>query len=211
MQAACGVGNDHVIAAGRGRLDGVEDDRRRVGALTCADDGHTGAVRPDLQLFAGGSTEGVTGRQHHALALAGIVIGELGDAGGLAHAVDTDDQNDRRLAGKVHLGVRRHFFGNDVAQGIGGFFAGLQALFAHAVAQLVHQTHSHFAAHVRKDELFFQVIVHVVVDDTAGQGVEDIAPEAGAGLFQTRFHFFLFFFFVFLAKSEEPHSVLLLL
>ena len=60
-------------------------------------------------------------------------------------------------------------------------------------------------------KLFFQVIVHVVVDDTAGQGVQNVAPETGAGLFQTRFHFFLFFFFVFLAKSEEPHSVLLLL
>ena len=49
------------------------------------------------------------------------------------------------------------------------------------------------------------------IDDAAGEGVEDVAPETGAGLFQTRFHFFLFFLFVFLAKSEEPHSVLLLL
>ena len=79
----------------------------------------------------------------------------------------------------------------------------------HTVAQLIHQTHGHLAAHICKDELLFQIIVHIIVDDAAGEGVEDIAPETGAGLFQTRFHFFLFFFFVFLAKSEEPHGVLL--
>ena len=209
MQTACGVGNDHIIAACGGRLYGVENDSRRVCALACADDGHTGAVGPDLQLFAGCGTEGIACGQHHLFALAGVVIGQLCNAGGLAHAVHANDQNDGRLAGKIHLGIRCHFLGNDVPQGIRRLFAGLQALFVHTVAQLVHQTHGHLAAHIRKDELLFQIIVHIIVDDAAGEGVEDIAPETGAGLFQTRFHFFLFFFFVFLAKSEEPHGVLL--
>ena len=209
MQTACGVGNDHVIAACGGRLYGVENDSRRVCALACADDGHTGTFCPDLQLFAGSGTEGIACGQHHLFALAGVVIRQLCNAGGLAHAVHSNDQNDGRLSGKVHFSLRRHLLGNDVPQGICRFFAGLQALLAHPVPQLVHQTHGHFAAHIRKDELLFQIIVHFVVDDAAGEGVEDIAPETGAGLFQTRFHFFLFFFFVFLAKSEEPHSVLL--
>ena len=209
MQTACGVGNDHVIAACGGRLYGIENDSRRVCALARTDDGHTGAFCPDLQLFAGCSTEGIACSQHHLFALAGVVICQLCNAGGLAHAVHSNDQNDGRPAGKVHFSLRRHLLGNDVPQGICRFFAGLQALLAHPVPQLVHQTHGHFAAHIRKDELLFQIIVHFVVDDAAGEGVEDIAPETGAGLFQTRFHFFLFFFFVFLAKSEEPHSVLL--
>ena len=124
-------------------------------------------------------------------------------------AEEMTPEAEMNLSGKVHFRLRRHLLGNDVPQGICRFFAGLQALLAHPVPQLVHQTHGHFAAHIRKDELLFQIIVHFIVDDAAGEGVEDIAPETGAGLFQTRFHFFLFFFFVFLAKSEEPHSVLL--
>ena len=85
---------------------------------------------------------------------------------------------------------------------------GTSQKFQKKVAQAVKRAR-HLAAHICKDELLFQLIVHIIVDDAAGEGVEDIAPETGAGLFQTRFHFFLFFFFVFLAKSEEPHGVLL--
>ena len=45
VQAACGVGNDHVVAAGGGGLDGVKDDRRRVGTFTGLHDGHPCAVK----------------------------------------------------------------------------------------------------------------------------------------------------------------------
>ena len=205
MQAACGVGNDHVVAAGGGGLDGVKDDRRRVGTFSGLHDGHPCAVSPDLQLLAGSSTEGIARSQHHPLALPGVVIGQFGNAGGLAHAVDPNDQNDGGLAAQVHLSFRRHLLGNDVAQGICRLFAGLEALFLHAVAQLVHQMDRHIAAHVGQDQLFFQLIVHVIVDHAAGERIHNAAPEAGAGLFQARFHLVFFFF----SESEEPHGVLL--
>ena len=119
------------------------------------------------------------------------------------------DQNDGRRAAQVHLSFGAHLIGNEVAQFVAGLLTGFQALLVHPVPQLVHQFDGHFTAHIGQNELLFQLIVHIIVDDAAGEGVEDIAPETGAGLFQTRFHFFLFFFFVFLAKSEEPHGVLL--
>ena len=63
----------------------------------------------------------------------------------------------------------------------------------------------HIAAHVGQDQLFFQLIVHVIVDHAAGERIHNAAPEAGAGLFQARFHLVFFFF----SESEEPHGVLL--
>ena len=188
MQAACGIRNDQIIAACGGRLDRVKNDSGGVCALARPDKGHTRPVGPDLQLFAGGGTEGIACSQHDLFALTGIEIGQLGNAGGLAHAVDADDQNDGGLAVQCHLGLRGHLLGNDVAQGICGLFAGFQPLVAHTIAELVHQMHRHLTAYVGKDQLFLQIIVHLIVDDAAGQGVHNAAPEAGAGLFQTRFH-----------------------
>ena len=201
MQAPGGVGNDHVIAAGGGRFHRVKNDGGGVGSLTGLDQRDPGAVGPDLQLLAGGGTEGVACSQHDPATLTGVVIGQLGNAGGLAHAVHANDQNDGRLAGKIHLGIRCHFLGNDVAQGIRRLFAGLQALFVHAVAELIHQFDGHFAADIGQDELFFQLIVKVIVDLAAGECVQDIAPKARAGLFEAVFHLVFFFF----TKSKKSH------
>ena len=116
MQAACGIRNDQIIAACGGRLDRIKDDGGGVCAFACADDGHTGAACPDLQLLAGGGTECITGRQHHLAALTGVVIGQLGNAGGLAHAVDADDQNDGGLAVQIHRVAGGQLLADDAAQ-----------------------------------------------------------------------------------------------
>ena len=106
------------------------------------------------------------------------------------------------MAVQRHLGFGAHLVGDQLPQLVGRFFAGLQALLLHAVPQLVHQFDGHFAAHVRQNELLFQFIVEVVVDLAAGQCIEDVAPEARAGLLQAIFHFIFFFF----AKSKESHG-----
>ena len=202
METAGGIGDDHVIAPGGGRLHGVEDNGSRVCALAGLDDRHTGAARPDLQLLAGSGAEGVACGQHDLFALTGVVVGQLCDAGGLAHAVDANDEDDGGMAVQRHFGLRAHLVGDDVAQSVSRLFAGLEALFLHAVAEGVHQLHGDVAAHVGEDELFFQLIVEVVVDLAAGEGVQDVAPKARAGLFEAVFHFVLFFF----AKSKESHG-----
>ena len=69
VQAACGIGNDHVVALGRGALDRVKDDGGGVGTLTGLHQRHTGAVGPELQLLAGSGAEGIARGQHHTLAL----------------------------------------------------------------------------------------------------------------------------------------------
>ncbi|MNR17457.1 hypothetical protein D3C85_1341180 [compost metagenome] len=61
-QAAGGVGDDDVDAAGHGSLHRIVADGGGVAALLC-DHGDVVALTPGNQLFAGGSTEGVTGGQ----------------------------------------------------------------------------------------------------------------------------------------------------
>ena len=66
---------------------------------------------------------------------------------------------------------------------------------------LHHQFDGHFTAHIGQNELLFQLIVKIIIDLAAGEGIHNIAPEARAGLFEAVFHLIFFFF----AKSKEAH------
>ena len=61
------------------------------------------AVAPGLQLLARGRAEGVGRAEHHAATVGHEHPGELAGGGGLAGAVDADDEHDRRVLG---VGVR---------------------------------------------------------------------------------------------------------
>ena len=104
-------------------------------------------------------------------------------------------------AAQVHLSFGAHLIGNEVAQFIAGLLTGFQALLVHPVPQLVHQFDGHFTAHIGQNELFFQLIVKIIIDLAAGEGIHNVAPEARAGLFEAVFHLIFFFF----AKSKEAH------
>jgi hypothetical protein len=54
----------------------------------------TDDVAPGLELLDGGGTEGVGGCDHDLLAVLAVGLGELGDAGRLAGAIDADDEDD---------------------------------------------------------------------------------------------------------------------
>ena len=81
-----------LVILGLGGLDAVEDHGSGIGALMLADDHGAGALRPDLQLVGSGGAEGVACNQQNLLALLDQPGGDLADGGGLAHAVDADDQ-----------------------------------------------------------------------------------------------------------------------
>jgi hypothetical protein len=99
--------DQHVVDPARlGRLEGVEDHRRRVGARLRAHHRHPQALAPERELLDGRGAEGVGGGEQHRLPLPERALGELGDRGRLAGAVDADDQRDpgagsaeRRLRG----------------------------------------------------------------------------------------------------------------
>ena len=88
------IDQHHVGAFGDRRADRVEHHRGGIGTLPLADDWHSGAVGPDFELLVGGGAEGVGGGNHHLFARLVVVVGKLGDAGGLARAVHADDHDD---------------------------------------------------------------------------------------------------------------------
>ena len=68
VEPAGRVGDEDVDAARGGRVDGVEDDRGRVGAGGVGDDRHVRPVGPDLELFDGGRAERVRRGEQDRLA-----------------------------------------------------------------------------------------------------------------------------------------------
>jgi len=210
VQAACGIGNDHVVALGGGALDRVKDDGGGVGTLTGLHQRHTGAVGPQFQLFAGSGAEGIARGQHHTLAFLLIQVGQLGDGGGLAHAVDANDQNHGRFTVQLHRVAGGQFLADDLAQFVQCLLAVLEVLFLHGIPQLVHQAHSAHGADIGQNQLFFQCVIQVVVDLGMGQRVDNVLEKARAGLFQAVLHFLLLLELllrdVALEKVEKSHG-----
>ena len=101
----------------------IEGERRRIRARLTSDDLGAGTLPPHLELIDRGGAEGIAGRQQNALPVLAVEVGELADGGGLAGAVDADDQHHKRLVCRVDgersghgLQDRGHFIGEGAAQ-----------------------------------------------------------------------------------------------
>ena len=164
VQAACGIDDNDVAAARLRRRDRVKDDRRRVCALAVPDDVRTRALRPNLELVGRRRAERVRRGQHDLFALADIACRQLADRGGLADAVDADDQNDRWLARDVERLIVKHVVGQHLAQQVaqlGGrcCLAQLCTLF-----HLGDDLRGGRRAYIRKDERFLELLEKILVD-----------------------------------------------
>ena len=91
VQAAGGVGENHIYIFCPCRLNCIKDNRGTIGAGMLGDHRDLIALTPDLKLFNRGGSKGITGRQHHGLALLLKLSRQLANGGGLADTIDTDD------------------------------------------------------------------------------------------------------------------------
>ena len=73
---------------------GLEGDGRGVAALGAADDLDADPLAPGGELVDGGGAEGVGRAEHDRLVLGDEDPRDLADGGGLAGAVDADDEDD---------------------------------------------------------------------------------------------------------------------
>ncbi len=97
LQAPGRVDQQQIGALGPGLRERIIGEARRIGALLARDHRCAGALAPDLQLLHRRGPERVAGGQHDLQPLAAIMLRQLADGGGLAAAVDADDQHDMRL------------------------------------------------------------------------------------------------------------------
>jgi hypothetical protein len=108
LQAAGSVDEQHVHVLAARFGERVESEAGGVGARRARDHRRTAAAPPDVELVDSGRTEGIAGGEHHRAALGVELGGELADGGGLARAVDADDERNERLslADQERLGHR---------------------------------------------------------------------------------------------------------
>ena len=128
------------------------------------DDVRTRALRPDLELVGRRRAERVRRGQHDLFALADITCRQLADRGGLADAVDADDQNDRRPARDIERLIVEHIVGQHLAQQVAqlGGRRGLAQLCA--LFHLGNDLRGGRRAYIRKDERFLELLEEILVD-----------------------------------------------
>ncbi|MND54073.1 hypothetical protein D3C80_451250 [compost metagenome] len=188
VQAASGVGDQHVDATGLGGLYGIEDHRSGVGAGVLGDHRDLVTLAPYLQLLDRSGTEGVASSQHHFLAFELQLLGQFADGGGLAGAVHTDHQDHIGLVLRLYhqrlldrAQQRSQFFLQRLVQGIG---VG-QLLAGNLLGQVLDDGGSGFHANVGGQQSGFDFVEQVVIDDFLAQEQAGHAlADAGAGLRQ---------------------------
>jgi hypothetical protein len=96
VKTACGIDDDGVGVTRFGGCNRVVDYGGRICAGFLLDDLDAVALRPDFELLDGGGAERVRSAKNDAAALLLQAIRQLADAGGLACAVDANDENHPR-------------------------------------------------------------------------------------------------------------------
>jgi hypothetical protein len=149
------------------------------------------ALAPLLELVDGGGAEGVGGSDYDVSAVAAIGVGELGDAGRLAGAVDADHKHDGRpwgLGAGIALAVEPEAApwldpfqdGNELFLEDGTYEGRLPyALLLHALLETRQDVLSRADTDVGADEQLLQLEPEVVVDAGALEEAGD-AAEPGA-------------------------------
>ena len=165
------IDQDHVVPLGDGAFHGVEGDGGGVGVLALSDEIGPGALSPNPQLVYGRGPERVGGPDGDLEAPLGELVAEFADGRGLAHAVDSDDQENigafglRQVqvcgliapVGFEHAGDFLAEHGQQTVDG-GGVLPGGTVLDA------LHDLHRGLHADVTGDQGLLELFEHVGVD-----------------------------------------------
>ena len=173
VEPSGGVHQDDVAVPGLGGAHRVKDHRGGVGTFVLLDDLHPRPLGPDGELVGGGGPEGVAGAEEDLLPLSLQGGGQFADGGGLAHAVDPDEEDHRGAGGEVQALVShcQHVLEHP-AQTVPHLLLVLELLALHPALELLHRLEGGVHTHVGQDEGLLQLIVKVVVD--GGEARKDV-------------------------------------
>ena len=125
---------------------------------------HACAVRPLAELFRSRRAERVRRRDHRLSAGLRVLVCDLADRGGLADAVDPDDQDRRRSLVRRKRRIDAHGVCDQLRKRGLCLRALGHLLRLHAVSERVQKTLGRFHAHVGKDHRLFEFLIEIVVD-----------------------------------------------
>ncbi len=171
MQTSCGVDNHHVGPISLGRGKSVVGNGCRVGTHLLLDDRHANTLTPDANLLDSSGTESVGSAKINLLARLLKLIGKLADSGGLAHTVDTHNENHvRAMVGRklpvvvitrIVFGKQR---GNLVAHDTVKLGCRHILVAGHTLLNALDDFKGSCHADVGSDESLLKVVEHLVVD-----------------------------------------------
>jgi hypothetical protein len=167
-------------------LDGVEHDCPRVAALVAPHQLGAHPLGPQLELLGGRGPEGVAGGHDHRPALGHLLVADLADGGGLAHAVDPDEQPDVGLAGldaQRAVGDRQALLEVGL-EGVDQLLGRGDALGLDLGPQLVEEGGGGGDADVGPDQGLLQLLPGLLVDLGAGPHRAEVAGQQAPGLAQ---------------------------
>ena len=155
----------HVRPAGFGCGHGVEHDRGRVSALLLCVTMSTPARSAQMTSCSAAAARKVSAAaQQHLLALRLAAGGQLADGGGLAHAVDADEEDDGRLAAQVQRRVAHpHHVRQNLLHALPCAFHVLDLLRFGAGTELIDRLESGLHPHVSQDHGFLQIIIKFII------------------------------------------------
>ena len=183
VQSPGGVGQYHIDVPRPRGLQGIENHGTRIGSRLLGAELRAGALGPDVQLLDRGGAKGVACHEHHAQALIAQSPRELADAGGLARAVDADDEHHERL-GAAH-DLQRPLAGLEQLDQPGAHGAQqrldvVELMARHAPVQVAQDVVRGLDTDVREQQPRLEVLEHRGVDLAPAQQSAQITRDGGA-------------------------------
>ena len=140
------------------------------------------ALGPHAELLAGRGPEGVAGGHDHLVPAADLALAQLADGGGLAHAVDADEQPHRRRLRRRSAGIRSKPDSralSSVLQRVEQLLGVGEPLGLDPGPQRVEQLGGRLDADVGPDQRLLELVPGLVVDPAPGPDRAEVARAAG--------------------------------
>jgi hypothetical protein len=160
------------------------------------DDVGANDLAPGLELLDRGGAEGIAGGDDHLLAVLAVGLGELRDAGGLAGAVDADDEDDVGARGwrRLLLAPDAAFLAAGVEDAdkllleeIADDGGVVDTVLLDVELEVAEDLLGGDDARIGADEELFELVPDLVVDLAAVEEDGDVAEPALAGAFESLF------------------------
>ena len=164
METPGSIYNKHVNIALLCGGNRVVHYRRRVRSLVLANKLHACSVTPYGKLIDCRRAEGIRRRYENPLALGPEIGGNFSDGGGLAHAVYSDHENDRRMCVKLQRLALTHKLPENFTKCALYIFGFLDISAFNAFPKLVDDIFGGLCTHIGADEYFLKLFKKLLVN-----------------------------------------------
>ena len=163
MKSARRVDNQHVRASLLSVIQRIVNYSRRVTSLVLLYDIRARSLAPYCELIDSRGSEGISRRNNDLLASCYKSVGDLTDRGGLARAVDTDNEDYRRSCGEIKLSALSDHLCEYRLERVDDLILFLKSARLYVVAQSLHYFLSRADTDVRHYKKLLKLVKKILV------------------------------------------------